>query len=324
MTPCKCTFGLRNGKDTHIVIATSDTMPGYLRLEHLSGACEFQMTFGIKKDTRYLHESRTYISLMSKKRSNREELVPSFKKDFGWRTQNYDFEIESTGPAETLYILPLNKSSGQAVHNIDVTTALKCGIWPSVADEWLTRERPSHWLSSTMVQQIATKGCHLVQVPHSQSQCPDIEWRFSFTYAENKLAQSLSETQRRCYVILKQIIRITLAPNTVISSYCLKNILFWKLDQIPENIWDNYWTGLGTCFLALIDELIHCLVNHNIPHYFIRENNLIGHKPRQMVQTALVKIISIRQNLFNEICELDNISKGGFLSQQLSLSRFFF
>ena len=61
------------------------------------------------------------------------------------------------------------------------------------------------------------------------------EWKTSFSVAENKLGASISPVQRHVIVLLK-IIKKFYFPK-VVSTYCLKTIMFWECQNRPREFW---------------------------------------------------------------------------------------
>ncbi|CAF1603215.1 unnamed protein product, partial [Didymodactylos carnosus] len=89
----------------------------------------------------------------------------------------------------------------------DYVEAVRYPYWPIIANEWSTRQRQSNWPSDELIQRIVSDGCSLVPEFHLLSTCyRDIEWRFSFSSSEKLLSHSLSNTQRKCYVLVKTLL----------------------------------------------------------------------------------------------------------------------
>ena len=62
---------------------------------------------------------------------------------------------------------------------------------------------------------------------HPLSLQKDVEWRLSFALAEIKLARSLREEQRLCYLAVKALYFMELKEPKGLLSFHLKMILFW-------------------------------------------------------------------------------------------------
>ena len=109
----------------------------------------------------------------------------------------------------------------------------------------------------------------LDSIPHS--------WRLSTSKAELILADYISETQplvRKCWLVLKAVLKAPLTQPKFITSYNLKTILFYTMDHVPL----GYWTedNLPELFLAVVDAIIIGLGTRAFPHYFLPNVNLLS------------------------------------------------
>ena len=166
----------------------------------------------------------------------------------------------------------------------DIVPAISCE-WPSIADQWESRVCLAQWPPKDLVDSIVHGVCHVVPVAHTKSQNSYIEWRFSFSAAELKLAHSLTFFQRRCYTIFKMLCYEGLLPKKIIPTYFLKTTLFWVCESQPGQFWDE--DNIASIIVCLIDRLIGFLVRGTLPNYFIPKNNMISHIPRSTVQDIL-------------------------------------
>ena len=183
----------------------------------------------------------------------------------GWKQEshiggNADFSYTLHGPVRKL------KGGDFLIYEADETTVFTYpDAWPEAAMEWLVRPRPSGWPSSELVQEIFESGCHLAPVgrgkrledpvdfysycnkPEKSVVCSLVvptegneekrfmdqtEWRTSFSLAENKLGESVLPVQRHVMVLLKMIKKWYFPE--VISTYFLKNLLFWECEKKGE------------------------------------------------------------------------------------------
>lgn len=177
----------------------------------------------------------------------------------------------------------------------DTVISIAHPSWPKEACDWLHRKRPSGWPSKDLIRKIASRGCHITSTAHKQSKDPDIEWRYSFSLAEVLLASSLNRTQKQCFVILKMLQTHLLdRPAKVLTSYHLKTVFFWLLERYPQD--QCVPVAIGHLFLALLDEVLHSLIRHDIPNYFIPENNLLEHIHSDFIQDFVRKVAAIRKD----------------------------
>lgn len=158
----------------------------------------------------------------------------------------------------------------------------------------VVRPRPSGWPSSDLVQEIFNSGCHLAPVGRGTRfeepvdlliycQNPELsvsssvslraeynigklvmdntEWKTSFSVAENKLGESVSPVQQHVLVLLKMIKKCYFPK--VISTYCLKHLLFWEIEKKQEGFWRE--DNSGNCLLLILDRLQECLGHISYP-----------------------------------------------------------
>ena len=200
----------------------------------------------------------------------------------------------------------------------DETEVFKYPIaWPEPAMGWLIRPRSSGWPSPELVQEIFEASCHLAPVGRGKrahepldvleyTKKPDgaehacvlqdnssdqgtpmdqTEWRMSFSVAENKLGQSVSPVQRHVLVLLKMIKKLYFPK--VVSSYYLKNLLFWECETREESFWRD--ESSARCLLSLLDRLKECLETAFLPHYIIPQSNLLQNEdPDKLAEAATI------------------------------------
>ena len=226
--------------------------------------------------------------------SNQDITKPA--RDLAHKSPPPDLQITDHGPA-------FSTESPKLPIDLDNVYAIKCNTWPLSASEWKKRQRLWNWPSASMIEQIVSDGCLLVPVGHRLSPEPDFEWRISFSKAEKTLAQSLTVFQKKAYMLLKLLHREYFSSPQIIATYHLKTILFWVCERVPESFWSN--SNMASCLFALLDELITCLASHNLPNFFIPENNMISHVHSDFVKTALKKVLAVRRDPFEAILSFD-------------------
>ena len=202
--------------------------------------------------------------------------------------------------------------------------------WPEPAMEWLVRPRPSGWPSSELVQEIFESGCHLAPVGRGKrleepvdvfNYCPnpeatlansllpsatedssdkwgmdETEWRTSFSLGENKLGKSVSPVQRHVMVLLKMIKKFYFPE--VISTYYLKNLLFWECEKRGEKFWRE--ENSANCLLFMLDRLQDCLESRHLPHYFMPQSNILTFEDPSGLKEAAVQVAEVRCNILSK------------------------
>ena len=202
--------------------------------------------------------------------------------------------------------------------------------WPEPAMEWLVRPRPSGWPSPELVQEIFDSGCHLAPVGrgkrldepveflyyHQNPELPvtsskalartesnegkrvmdDTEWRTSFSLAENKLGESVSPVQRHVMVLLKMIKKFYF-PDTI-STYYLKNLLFWECETQEDAFWKE--ENSANCLLFMLDRLKGCLEAHHLAHYIMPQSNLLQYEDPASLNEAAAIVDDVRRTILSK------------------------
>lgn len=207
-----------------------------------------------------------------------------FMDDSTWRPKVL-FLVDQGGPAVNVTLL--HREGGGIT--FDMALCLALSHWPSVANNWITRHRPGCWPSLELVSSIVNEECALVPVSPLGSQT-GLEWRISFSLCETKLAQSLSDCQKGCYLTVKAIWRHYLKHPTKrgLQSYHLKTAMFWACEETPPRDWTRDKATMGV--LRVLQKLYCFLVNMTCPHYFIPEHNLFEHIEKEVLLTTLQRV----------------------------------
>ena len=179
------------------------------------------------------------------------------------------------------------QDSGFVNYEVDKAAVFKYpDAWPEPAMEWLVRPRPSGWPSSELVQEIFESGCHLAPVGNPEAALAnsllpsatedsgekwvmdETEWRTLFSLGENELGKSVSHVQRHVMVLLKMIKKFYFPE--VISTYYLKNLLFWECEKRGKKFWRE--ENSANCLLFMLDGLHECLESRHLAHYFMPQS----------------------------------------------------
>lgn len=196
-------------------------------------------------------------------------------------------------------------SRGDSKIDKDFLFVVRCVVWPKVADNWFKRRRTSGWPTIDMRQNIHDSKCHLVPTPHPKTKRErkwkvGFEWRLSFSIAEKKLARTLTNHQRLCYVYFKTLITIY----TKLPSYFCKTVLFGVCEDVPQKWWcdDTILQGL----MFLLGKMLHFLLQHNLPNYFIPESNLLNDTPSYLIRDSAKQIVLLHRRPLHNLFEIMN------------------
>ena len=188
--------------------------------------------------------------------------------------------------------------------SMDYVQCLVCPSWPIAASEFFTRPRPSGWPSEQMIHQLKKAGCHVVGVGHPLSECKDIEWRWSFSVAERELAWDLNDTMIGCMSALKAIKQTHWNKtypdsSTPFCSYFIKTACYWIYEHNTSS------NNIVTSCHEVLDWLISCYDVKYLPHYFIPNQNLIGHISDVICKDVHNWLVNLRADIW---CKIFSVS----------------
>ena len=203
-----------------------------------------------------------------------------------------------TGPSiENLIDIPVCDS--------DNVYALGCKTWPTIANEWIHRNRKYSWPCSSVVSLIKSNGCHLVPIGEYNSPIKDLQWRVSFVVSEQLLVRSFNHIQFKVYGVLKltksQVFcryDNSITHQKLITSFHLKTIMFWILENTPNEIWipQRFIYCLRLCLVYLG----HFIKTKFLPNYFLPKDNIF----RKHAYTNTKNLITNIDVFINNPCVL--------------------
>lgn len=160
--------------------------------------------------------------------------------------------------------------------------------WPPSANHGI--DRSHSWPQKHVRDSIISAGYHFVAIGHKNGNHADNEWRISFSQAENKLVYLINHTQLLTYGLLKTILKEVINAglkdeNKLLSSYHIKTVVFWAIQQNPLHNWcpQSMLDGLLICDKFLI----RCVYKGVCPNIFIPQNNMFLNKINGSAQTEL-------------------------------------
>ena len=179
-----------------------------------------------------------------------------------------------------------------SIPKIDSVFALSCEGWPVHAKHWPKRKRK--WPSKDIINEIINGGYHLVPKA-SPGGNQHVEWRVSFSSAENYIMGKISNVQFTVFSICKGILKNSITVTEILSTYHFKTMFFWSLEKKPLEFWKTRY--LKECVFGVLELLLHSIGYNNLPHYFMSGVNLWSNIPSEFLSTAGSQIIHILQNL---------------------------
>lgn len=212
--------------------------------------------------------------------------------------------VEAAGPSQLVTSEHLHQfCSFGILESVDLVFAFRCPHWPSSAIEWAERKR--NWPPPECVHKILQQGCALVAKGSGVSSTSHLEWRLSFSFAETELAQNLNPVQRRCYLVVKSLIK-GLKCNGL-PSYCVKCAFFWFLEEADPDIWKNL--NLGACILGAIERLARFLQCYELPNYFVKQRNHLQAIPRESCEVISKELIQITRKPISSLANSPKLIK---------------
>lgn len=261
--PCNIHFGY-----CHTIRQPDEGHPGYSKLSVIS------LDFRLFKEDRCTY---TYTD----EKDGKVYLKNNVKEHIDY-TSDLPIDISMHGPAysctptenlETTAseFAPLNTMRSQK--HFDFVFGISCKQRPAEAAEWKTRKRASNCPTKKLVKHIINTGYVLAGVGSKESKESELQWRVSFNEAEQLLIESLNETQIHCLFLLKLLKRICLLniAGKNITSYTIKTVMFWCLEEKSVDYWQP--SNLVRCFYFCVSKLKSFVDGGFLPNYFIRKRN---------------------------------------------------
>ncbi|XP_052717325.1 uncharacterized protein LOC128189667 [Crassostrea angulata] len=161
----------------------------------------------------------------------------------------------------------------------DYVLCFHSSYWSRLTCYWQKRCTLHNWPPNHVFNDILTKGCHFVPVGNKiEADENELDWRLSFSQAEQKLVYSMNHTQFLCYGLLKLFLTEVVnrdIKEPFLCSYFMKTTMFWLI-QIGHITWcPNY---LLDCFWKCFKYLLHCVHRGVLPNFFIPQNNMFTSK----------------------------------------------
>jgi hypothetical protein len=105
-----------------------------------------------------------------------------------------------------------------------------------------------------------------------------------------------------CYRIVKALMKKHWSSPKMFSSYLLKTLMLWASERNGEKHWKR--ENITECFLGLIDDILHSLVNGSLPQYFVPSHNMLEDTHVDFLYILARKVSHMRKhlNLYIETC----------------------
>ena len=205
--------------------------------------------------------------------------------------------------------------SGQgALNEYDGVPCLKFLCWPQVALNWVERQNKGGAIFNREWKLEIVKSIPLFLVPTGNPMAveQDMQFRLSFSMAEIACFKQMISPMRKMFGIVKYLFKAMFHETNLLSSYHIKTLMLWKIDQIPLDKWKSMKT---TEFIKdMMNEIRQALHTAHIPHYFVENCNIFPvHK---VTDQKVLEYMTVFQNLPSQLEEV----VGWLLRQDLGIS----
>ncbi|XP_065929819.1 uncharacterized protein [Magallana gigas] len=183
----------------------------------------------------------------------------------------------------------------------DLVLCFHCSHWPQLTCDWRKRCILHNWPPKHVYVDILKNGCHVVPVGNKTTADEfELDWRLSFSQAEQKLVYSMNHTQFLCYgllkIFLKEVINLKI-EEPFLCSYFVKTTMFWLI-QIGHITWCP--NNLLDCFWKCLRYLLHCVHRGVFPNFFVPQNNMFASKLSTVKGERSRKCLLEQLNLYYE------------------------
>lgn len=192
------------------------------------------------------------------------------------------FSVKKTGPAITqTYDAEMSYDN---VHSI----SFDCS---HILQKRLGRNCENDWPPGSVREVIKQMKGNLVATGIKSSETRYLEWRLCFNEIELLLVESFNDTQLKLYTTLKMInTGILKACGCSVTSYMMKNIVFWLAEQYPQSAFRS--DTLFTWIIKGLRVLEYSAKVNFLPYFIIPERNLLAEKVSESERTVLVNLVS--------------------------------
>ncbi|XP_060079035.1 uncharacterized protein LOC132558488 [Ylistrum balloti] len=227
--------------------------------------------------------------------------------------RNVSVEYSHHGPAFTAEVC---ERTFNVHYSKDYVLAIPHPSWPAEAESWRHRKRA--WPPISVINAAVKCGCDVVPKSHKNSKDPR-EFILSFGLASRTVAHALNIPQFRCYKLFKYLFRFHI--NKVkrgLSTYHCKQTMFWVCEKSDQ----TEWTEMNPfeCLQRLLYQLESFLACHNLPNYFINDNNTIAHISGASVNAVRRDVTTLGDTGWSVILELMHTKRFYWLSRDISLT----
>lgn len=309
MMVAKETVGPDNTKKNYTCIAHSEnTFPGYLNLVPQT---EVKQTREQLRSAPALTRERSNLMLKSEVSTRGTSSRKYLQNQNSMQEANEVVEETEPLTPRSFSAKPSSKPRRKKLpDNVEYELALRFPVWPEVAAEWVGRQRGAGWPGSRLEKKITSSGCHVTPASHPKSADPEIEWMYTFFDAERLLDKdAVSSVQRQCFIAFNLLL-MELVEQKRLSYQQLKSAFYFTCEKLDPQLWRS---NKALCVNNMLDHLLDGVKQGCLPHYFVSQNNTIGHLEKENIKALEDDLTEIRKHVVNSLlaitdkCALVNI-----------------
>ncbi|XP_052074021.1 uncharacterized protein LOC127711905 [Mytilus californianus] len=257
----------------HVLRLPDKTCPGYAKLAVSQIRSDLQDCCHHKGRTKFLKNTLKEKSLEFKKHCPNNLTIHGPAVNTELFPRDIASFFRQAGSTTPINVADFERESDYGIEDTDFVFCLKGDKWPSEASEWTKRKRTYNWPTEELFDNIIKSGYFLAGVGSKESEESEIQWRVSFNSAEQLLIESFNETQIHCIMLLKLLktSQLSKVAGKNITSYTMKTIMFWILEETSDKFWQP--SNLLCCVCFCMSKLKSFVEKGFLPNYFIRERN---------------------------------------------------
>ena len=127
----------------------------------------------------------------------------------------------------------------------------------------------------------------------------DMMWRMNFVMQERKLLNTMDKTDRRmrkkAFIALKALVHVEHTLNCI-DSYQIKTVLFHCFDRDVDNTPKWQRSTIENLFMDLVVELHHFLKMRSLPHFYVKDYNLLENMDPKLLHNVTQRLGFIMNN----------------------------
>lgn len=301
-------------RQDHLLVCKEENVtPGYTYLQVAKPSRTFQLQPAVKflVNSSITHDGFLSSQLMNKAFYDTIRLGESIFKWSNWNVDYKGYGVKDDASENPKVVLSFETVTDMCGLTADVVPAFSYTS-PDKYRNWASRERKLGWPPRRVVQKVLQLPVHVVPKGQKGSVYCSQEFRICYTYAEIELMRNLNGTQTKVYVLLKLLFKSVIDKKfpDIVTSYVLKNVVFWISEQTPIKEFTD--ASLHYRFQYALKFIIQRLQEGHMPNYFIPERNLWQSRirPENKVHLLVNLLSEFTSDGLNCVYKIPSINQG--------------